>query len=216
MEQLSIGAEVGVEQRLLVAGLAFDLARFFEQFDENRHFRTQDDRVDRLEHIIDGAHRIAPQLMLGFLVHRRQEDDRDALGLIAAADDLGGFIAVHPRHVDVEQDDRELTLEQVAERFLARACENHFAQILEDGRDGEQVALVVVDQKHARPIDSKLGRRLQPGRQRDRDFSDRTVHAYSAASSETGTSSAAFASRARATHTRNSASRSSMSTGLAI
>jgi len=59
--------------------------------------------------------------VLGLLVDRRQEDDRDALGLLAAADDLGGLITVHPGHVDVEQDDREFALEQVTKGLLAGA-----------------------------------------------------------------------------------------------
>ena len=118
-QPLGIGAQVGVEQSLLVPRLALDLLRFLEQLDEHRDLGLQDDRIDRLEHIIDRAHRIAAQQMLGFLIDRRQEDDRDALGLVAAADDLGGLIAVHAGHVDVEQDDREFALEEVPERFFA-------------------------------------------------------------------------------------------------
>ena len=45
---------------------------------------AQHDRLDRLEHIIDRAHRIAAHQMLRFLVDRGEEDDRDALGLLAA------------------------------------------------------------------------------------------------------------------------------------
>ena len=96
-QPLGIGAQIGVEQRLLVLGLALDLLRHREQVDENRDLGAQHDRVDRFEHIIDRAHRIAAHQMLGFLVHRREEDDRDALGLLAAADDLGGLVAVHAR-----------------------------------------------------------------------------------------------------------------------
>src|SRR5690348_885409 len=90
--------------------------------------------------------------MLHLLVDRRQEDDRDAAGLLSAADDLGGLVAVHDRHVDVEQDDRELALEQVAKRLFARTSRNDLAKIIQDALDSEQVPLVVVDQEDARPL----------------------------------------------------------------
>ena len=120
-QPLGIGAQIGVEQLLLLRGLALDLAGHREQVDEHRHLGAQHDRLDRLEHIVDRAHRIAAHQMLLLLVDRGEEDDRDALGLLAAADDLGGLVAVHAGHVDVEQDHRELALEQVAQRLLARA-----------------------------------------------------------------------------------------------
>ena len=216
-QALGVGAQIGVEQGLLVPRLALDLLGFVEQVDEHRDLGPQDDRIDRLEHIIDGAHRIAAKQMLGLLVDRRQEDDRNALGLVAGADDLGGLVTVHSRHVDVEQDHRELALEQVAQRFLAGTGEDDLTQVLEDGRDGEQVAIVVVDQQHARAVDLGRRDRLLLRAQRRRGFLPRVgSSAYSAASSGTGVAAAAADSRARATHTRSSARRSSMSTGLAI
>ena len=83
---LRVRLDGGVEQRLFLPRLALDLLRLLEQVDEHRDLRAQNDRLDRLEDIVDGAHRIAAHQMLGFLVHRRQEDDRNALGLLAAAD----------------------------------------------------------------------------------------------------------------------------------
>ncbi|SRR5260221_10729959 len=183
---LGIGAEVGVEQGLLVARLALNLLGFLEKLDEHGDLRAQDDRVDRLEHIIYRAHRIAAQLVLRLLVHRRQEDDRNALGLVARADHPGGFVAVHARHVDIEQDDRELALQQVAQRLLARAGENDLAEILEYGCDGQQVALVIVDEEHSRGLDAETGDLLDSGWERDGDFSHWPVHPYAAASSGIG------------------------------
>src|SRR3546814_17101577 len=79
--------------------------------------------------------------MLGFLVDGREEDDWDALRLLAVADDLGGFVAVHSRHVDVEQDDREFALQEMAKRLLARGRRDDVGDILQHRLDGEQVAL---------------------------------------------------------------------------
>jgi hypothetical protein len=63
------------------ARLALDLAGHREQVDEHADLGAQHDRLDRLEDIVDRAHRIAADQMLVLLVDRRQEDDRDALGL---------------------------------------------------------------------------------------------------------------------------------------
>jgi hypothetical protein len=87
-----------------------------------------------------------------FLVHRRQEDDRDALALLALADDLCGLVAIQPGHIDIEQDDRELALEQVTQRLLARLGRDDLANILQHRADREEVLLVVIDDQHARNV----------------------------------------------------------------
>jgi hypothetical protein len=140
----------------------------------------------------------------------------ESLGLVAAADDLRSLVAVHPRHVDVEQDDRELAFQQVPERLLAGSRGYHLAKILEDALHREQIALVVVDQEDARALGRERldGFRLRKGLHRD--LAHGPVHLYSAASMGIGGAAAAAASRERATQTRTRASRSSMSTGLAI
>ena len=155
--------------------------------------------------------------MLGFLVHRRQEDDRDAFGLLALADDLGGFVAVHAGHVDVEQDDRELALEEVPERLLAGTRGNNVANILKDALHGEQIALVVIHEKDTRTLGSQRRfRRLSIPNRLHRQISGLNAHSYSAASIRMGVASAAACSRERATQTRSSASSSSISTGFAM
>jgi hypothetical protein len=94
--------------------------------------------------------------MLGLLVDRRQEDDWDALRLVAAADDMGDFIAVHARHIDVQKDDGELVLQQVPERLLARTRLDDVGDVLQHRADREQVALIVIDDEHPRAI--RIGR----------------------------------------------------------
>ncbi len=188
-----------------------------EQVDEHRDLGAKHDRIDRLEHIVDRAHRIAAHQMLGFLVDRRQEDDRDALGLLARADDLGGLVAVHPGHVDVEQDDRELAPEQLAQRFLARIGDDHLADFLEHGRDREQVALVIVDDQHARAIERRVRRAgAAVGKQLRLRLANGWAHVHFIPLRQPSWSVPPPPSRDRATHTRSSASSRSMSTGLAI
>ncbi len=151
-QAVGVRAKGRVEKRLLQASLSLDLLGLLEQVDEHRDLGAQNDRVNWLEHIVDSAHRVSTKLVLGLLVHCGQEDNRYALGLVAAADDLSGLITVHPGHVDVEQDDRELAFQEMAKRFLARAGRDHLSKVLEDAGYCEQVPLIVVDQQHARFI----------------------------------------------------------------
>ena len=68
--------------------------------------------------------------------------------LAAAADHRGGLEAVHVRHVDVEQDHRELALEQEPQRLPSRMRRDHvLAEAFEDGLvDQEFLGQVVHDQ----------------------------------------------------------------------
>jgi len=90
--------------------------------------------------------------VLGFLVDGRQEDDRNPFGLFAAANDARGLVAVHARHIDVQKDDRELALEQVPQRLLAGFGQHHVGNVLEHRLDREQVALVVIHDEDACPL----------------------------------------------------------------
>ena len=60
--------------------------------------------------------------MLILLRERRQEDDRDRARALALLDHLGRLEPVHARHLDVEQDDREVVaVQQDAQRLRRRA-----------------------------------------------------------------------------------------------
>ena len=146
-------------ERALFRCRPLDFLRLRKQVDEYRHLRPQDDRIDRFEDVVDRAHCIAAQQVFGLLVDRRQKDDRDALGLVARADDLGGLVAVHPRHVDVEQDDRELALQQVPKRLLTRTRHDDLTKILKHGRNCQQIALVIIDEEYAWTSFAALARR---------------------------------------------------------
>ncbi len=146
--------------------------------------------------------------MLIVLVDRGQEHDRDALGLLAGADQLGGLIAVHAGHVDVEQDDREFALEEMAQRLLPGIGEHDLGDILDHRGHREQVARIVVHHQHAR-----LGRGRGAGRTGDRRVRHRP---QVAAPCRTGAAACCGFSRARAIQTRSKASIRSISTGLAM
>ena len=150
-QPLGIRTKGGVEERLLLTRLSFYLVCLCEQFDEHGDLGAQNDRVDRLEDIIDGAHRIAADQMLVLLVHGGQKNDRDMLGLLTAADDLSCFIAVDVGHEDIEQDDGEFAPKQLPERLLAGVRDHHLSDIFQNRTQRQQVALIVIDDEHALP-----------------------------------------------------------------
>ena len=109
-------------------------------------------RVERLHQVVDGAGVVAAEDVLGVLRDRGQEDDRDVARPLALLDQLGRLEAVEPRHLDVEQDHRELVVEEVAQRLLAGlGADELLPERLEDRLEREQVLGPVVDEQDASP-----------------------------------------------------------------
>jgi hypothetical protein len=103
--------------------------------------------------VIDGAERIRlghPGLVA---VIGRDENDRRVRGLLAAANQRRGLEAIEPRHVHVEQDQREIVFEHLAQRVVARGRRVEvLLQILEDGAVDEQLVGPIVDDQDVGPI----------------------------------------------------------------
>ena len=104
--------------------LALQLSLFDEQVHEHRDLRAQHIRIEGLEHVIDGAHRIALEDISVFLADGAEENDRNGARSLARLDDLGYLEAVHPRHLHVEQNRRELPFQHAAQRVGARIGAN--------------------------------------------------------------------------------------------
>jgi hypothetical protein len=98
-------------------------ARRCAEIDEYAHLAAQDRRHDRSQDIVDGTE-LVTSLRLHLIGIRRHENDRRVRRAPVLADQLGRLDAVHVRHVDVEHDDGELALEQLAQRFGAGADED--------------------------------------------------------------------------------------------
>ena len=81
------------------------------QVDERCDLRAEDLRLERLEQVIDRAHRVALEDVRFLLADRGEEDDRDVLRTFARLDQPRRLEAVHPWHLDVEQNEREIALE---------------------------------------------------------------------------------------------------------
>src|SRR5690606_16095381 len=78
-------------------------------------------------------------------VDRREEDYRDVRGAFARLDQLRRLEAVQPRHLDVQEDRREVAGEQLPQRLVARGgADEPFTQRLQYGFQGQQVLRPVV------------------------------------------------------------------------
>jgi hypothetical protein len=116
------------------------------KLEQHRDLRPQHVRVDRLQHVVHRAGRVAARDLLGVRVSRRQEDDRGVLVALAALDQLDGLEAVQPRHPDVHDDHREVLVQEVLERLLARGRGDHLAaERLQYGTESNQALRLVVD-----------------------------------------------------------------------
>ena len=151
LQLLAAHAQVLDEQATLLLGLPADLLRLAVEVHEHVDLGPENERLDRLEHVIDRAGRVAAEDVQVVLVEGRQEEDRDARRARTAADHAGDLVAVEARHLHVEQDQRELVLEHVPQGCFAGCGEDQLqaggAQHL---LDGEQVAPVVVDDQDLR------------------------------------------------------------------
>ena len=83
-------------------------SRFWYSSTNTATFDLQDLRAERLEEVVDRADRVAAEHVRVAAVVGGQEDDRRLPAALAAADQLGGLVAVEVRHGDVEQDQREV------------------------------------------------------------------------------------------------------------
>ena len=91
------------------------------QLDQHRHLAAQDLRHDRDRDVVDRAELVALEAVELGVVHAGDEDDRRALEARMIVDHRRGLEAVHARHADVEQHQRELVLHQARQRLHARA-----------------------------------------------------------------------------------------------
>jgi hypothetical protein len=119
-----------------------------EELDEHRDLRPQDLGRERLEDVVDGPHRVAAEHVNVAAVIGGQEDDRRVARALALADERGGLVAVEVRHRDVEQDQREVAGEDLAQRGATRRRANEpVRRIREDRFERQQVLLVVVHEQ---------------------------------------------------------------------
>jgi hypothetical protein len=140
---------LGCSERHPLVGAAAQAPLRQVQVDEDLHLGAQHVGIDRREDVVDRAERVA-EAGLHLVGVRGDEDDRRARRSLVLADQLGGLEAVDVGHVDVEQDRRELGLEDLLQRLRARAgADQVVAEVLENGLEDEELLRQVVDDENA-------------------------------------------------------------------
>ncbi len=212
---LGMDAAVFHQQGLEVFGLAGALHLFQMQLDQDGDLGPQDEGVDRFEHHVHRARRIGLEEVGLVAEHRRQEDDRRIARPAVRADEARRLIAVHPRHVQVQENDRELLGQKLPQRILARAGDDQLvAKFLQRMDGGIGVALIVIDDEDlcSRPHVALLPRRRGlPGLVR---AGKAVPHQATEGAMLTTPSEARRMASARCTETRRTLISWSMSTGL--
>ncbi|MNF89551.1 hypothetical protein D3C84_720810 [compost metagenome] len=132
-------------------GLQGQPALQVEQVDEHpdlgaenlRHYRREDE-VDRAGGVGADAFRVRTGLC-------GDEDDGRIGRFRTAMDQGGGFDAIHFRHLHIEQDYREIALQQQAQRFAAGACRGDVQLHVADHRSQRgELGRIVIHQQHSR------------------------------------------------------------------
>ncbi|MNF81393.1 hypothetical protein D3C84_636640 [compost metagenome] len=127
--------------QLLIEGLALA-----EQVDKHRHFAFHRLVVQRLVQEVHGTTFIAFEGIVHFTPGSADKDDRDVLGLLRAAHQLGQLETVHARHLHIENGQGELMFKQQRQRLVGGLCLIHLTVAALDQRlQCQQVFRQVVD-----------------------------------------------------------------------
>ena len=112
-------------------------------------------RHDRHRQVIDRAHLIAAQMVNFRKMYRGDENDRDLLEPRVLSDQRCKLKAIELRHADIDEDDRNLILEKLLQRFFSRhRLDEIVTQRLQDHLIGEQLRWLIVYQED---VDLVLG-----------------------------------------------------------
>src|SRR5439155_5566017 len=96
--------------------LLLELPVLLPQLDEDGDLRAQNGRVDRLEDVVDRTRGVTAVDLPGLHREGGHEDDRDVLRALAPLDQLRELEPVELRHLDVEQDAREVVEQELLQR----------------------------------------------------------------------------------------------------
>jgi len=109
-------------------------------------FRYRSTKIDG--QVIDGAGGVAAERLLGLPDSGGQEDDRHVACLGVPLDLRRGLEPVHARHDDIEQDDREVVVEQRLQRLLTGSDRHQdLVQRSQDRVQRDQVLHPIINQK---------------------------------------------------------------------
>ena len=138
----------------VIEGASKSLLTFLEgarlpfQIDEHVDLRTQDRGIERFDDIVDGSGRVSLEHMTLLGADPGQKDNRDVSRLLQLLDNSRRLEAVETRHLNIQQDQSEVCLEEMLQGLLARRSANEVAVgRFEDSLECSEVLWAVVDQK---------------------------------------------------------------------
>ena len=142
-----------VEALLLAApallGLPLHARGLLVEVHEDPDLGAEDLGVDRGADVVHRPQRVDPRDVL-LVVLGGEEDDGRRLRALALADEGGGLEAVHARHVHVQQDHREVLVQDVLQRLLARlGLDQVLAELGQDGLQDDELVGTVVHEEDA-------------------------------------------------------------------
>ena len=136
---------------------------------EHGDLRAQQLGIERLEHVVDRADPVAADDVADLVARGGQEHDRDVAGPRAALDQLSRLEPVEPGHPHVEQDQREVVLEQQPQRLAPEVARvQRVAERRQHGFERREVLRAVVDEQDRQRVDrGQLVGRSLPARRSD-------------------------------------------------
>lgn len=136
------------------------------QLEEDVGLALERMRLDRLEQEVDRAGLVPLEDTLGIPRAGGQEDDRDVLGPLRSAHELGQLEAGHVRHLNVKDCQRHVVGQQQLQRLAAGAGRQEIQALATEQRlERHQVLLDVV---HQQELDLVLNHRDSLARPRPR------------------------------------------------
>jgi hypothetical protein len=143
-------------------GLPPHARRVLVAVDEDPDLGAQDLRVDGRADVVHGPQRVAAG-HVALLVVGGEEDDGCGLGALPLADEGGRLEAVHARHVHVEQDHREILVQDVLQGLLAGlGLDQVLAQLGQDRLQHDELVGPVVDQEDVDLVVRQAARGAHP------------------------------------------------------
>ncbi len=97
-------------QEALERRLALDFHAHAIQVHQHRDLGTQDDWIDRLEHVVDRTHRVSSRDVLVVAIDGADENDGNVSRAFATANQLGGHVTVQAGHIGIEQNHARIPL----------------------------------------------------------------------------------------------------------
>ena len=112
---------------------------------------------ERFHHVVHGALGVSLEDLLLLAAHGGDEDDGRVAGPLSLADERRRLESVEVRHLDVEEHERAVVVQEEAERLATRArFDQPFPERLEHRLEREQIGLAIVDDEN--------GQRSRPSR----------------------------------------------------